>query len=107
MNEYKQFSFLETDVIDDFTTFSTEDCIVWVDPLDGTLNFVEGKYHAVTVLIGVSIKGHAKIGIIHSPFSKSDPSKGETYFGTLEHGVFRVDVDFSKPEVEDAEREIL
>jgi 3'(2'), 5'-bisphosphate nucleotidase len=46
--------------------------VVWVDPLDGTSDFVAGNLTAVTVLIGVSIKGVSRIGIVHNPFSDED-----------------------------------
>jgi len=46
------------------------DVTVWVDPLDGTREFVEGPEHwgAVTVLIGVAVKGVPVAGVIHQPF---------------------------------------
>lgn len=67
--------------------------MVWIDPLDGTSDFVAGNLPAVTVLIGVSIRGYSRIGIVHNPFSDADPSKGVTYFGTIEHGVFHIHYD--------------
>ena len=42
--------------------------MVWIDPLDGTSDFTKGNLSAVTVLIGLSIKGVSRIGIVHSPF---------------------------------------
>ena len=46
------------------------DVTVWVDPLDGTREFVEGPEHwgSVTVLIGVAVKGVPVAGVIHQPF---------------------------------------
>ena len=46
------------------------DVTVWVDPLDGTREFVEGPEHwgAVTVPIGVAVKGVPVAGVIHQPF---------------------------------------
>lgn len=51
-----------------FTHFSAKDAVVWIDPLDGTSDFVKGNLPAVTVLIGLSIKGESRIGIVHNPF---------------------------------------
>ena len=50
------------------------DVTVWVDPLDGTREFVEGPEHwgAVTVLIGVAVKGVPVAGVIHQPFVGTD-----------------------------------
>jgi fructose-1,6-bisphosphatase/inositol monophosphatase family enzyme len=58
--------------LEEFSKFNTNDAVVWVDPLDGTSDFVAGNLTAVTVLIGVSIKGVSRIGIIHNPFSDED-----------------------------------
>ena len=46
-----------------FESFSTKDAVVWIDPLDGTSDFVKGTLSAVTVLIGLSIKDKSRIGI--------------------------------------------
>jgi len=76
--------------IDDFETFNTKDACVWIDPLDGTNDFVKGNLPAVTVLIGLSIKDKSRIGIVHNPFSVADREIGNTFFGTAEHGVFKI-----------------
>lgn len=55
-----------------FETFSTKDAVVWIDPLDGTTDFVNGNLPAVTVLIGLSINEKSRIGIVHKPFSDED-----------------------------------
>ena len=75
-----------------FETFDPKDAVVWIDPLDGTSDFVSGNLSAVTVLIGLSIKGISRIGIVHNPFSDdADPTKGRTLFGSIEHGLFKLD----------------
>ncbi|CAG2106700.1 unnamed protein product [Medioppia subpectinata] len=53
---------------DDWLNVADEDIVVWVDPLDGTSEYTQGLLDHVTVLIGVSVKGHAIGGIIHQPF---------------------------------------
>jgi 3'-phosphoadenosine 5'-phosphosulfate (PAPS) 3'-phosphatase len=90
--------------LEEFSKFNTKDAVVWVDPLDGTSDFVAGNLPAVTVLIGVSIKGHSRIGIIHNPFSDEDQSKGRTVFGTVEHGAFRLYCDENMGEEELSKR---
>ena len=60
------------EVLDDFTSFSTEKAVVWVDPLDGTKDFVNGNLSAVTVLIGLAIDGAPKAGVIYYPFKDND-----------------------------------
>ncbi|TNV77442.1 hypothetical protein FGO68_gene3280 [Halteria grandinella] len=83
-----------------FDKFDIRDAVVWIDPLDGTSDFVKGNLPAVTVLIGLSIKGHSRIGVVHNPFGDEDQSKGRTLFGTIEHGLFRIEYD---EEVKDKE----
>ena len=90
---------------EDFDKFNTQDAVVWIDPLDGTSDFVAGNLTAVTVLIGVSIKGYSRIGIVHNPFSDEDESKGRTIFATMEHGVWRVFFDEKLSEAELLQRE--
>lgn len=55
---------------DSFETFNTKDAVVWIDPLDGTSDFVKGNLPAVTVLIGLSINGKSRLGIVHNPFTE-------------------------------------
>lgn len=76
--------------IDPWETFNTKDAVVWIDPLDGTSDFVKGNLPAVTVLIGLSIKDKSRLGIVHNPFSEDDREVGKTIFGSAEHGVFKV-----------------
>ena len=78
-----------------FEEFSTEDAVVWVDPLDGTNEFTRNNMSAVTVLIGLAIKDKSKLGIVHKPHADSDSSKGETFFGSGEHGTFKLMYDRS------------
>lgn len=79
--------------VDNFETFNTKDAVVWIDPLDGTSDFVKNNLPAVTVLIGLSIKSKSRVGIVHNPFSEEDRELGKTFFGSAEHGVFRVNSD--------------
>ena len=76
-----------------FTSFNTKDAVVWIDPLDGTSEFVKGNLSSVTVLIGVAICGMSKIGIVHTPFLEENPMYGRTLFGTMEHGAFKLYYD--------------
>ena len=77
-----------------FERFNVDDAVVWIDPLDGTSDFVKGTLDAVTVLIGLSLKGKSRAGIIHTPFANAretnneDKVHGITTFATAEHGAF-------------------
>jgi fructose-1,6-bisphosphatase/inositol monophosphatase family enzyme len=75
---------------ENFESFSTKDAIVWIDPLDGTSDFVKSNFPAVTVLIGLSINGYSRAGVVHNPFCIENEELSATYFGTGEHGTFKV-----------------
>uniref|UniRef100_A0A0B7AE85 3'(2'),5'-bisphosphate nucleotidase 1 n=1 Tax=Arion vulgaris TaxID=1028688 RepID=A0A0B7AE85_9EUPU len=47
---------------------TSDQVVIWVDPLDGTAEFTEGLLDHVTVLIGVAINGEAKGGVIYQPY---------------------------------------
>uniref|UniRef100_A0A0A9WYW3 3'(2'),5'-bisphosphate nucleotidase 1 n=1 Tax=Lygus hesperus TaxID=30085 RepID=A0A0A9WYW3_LYGHE len=42
--------------------------VIWIDPLDGTREFVHGDYRAVTILVGISYFDHAIAGVILAPY---------------------------------------
>jgi len=58
-----------------FESFNTSNSVVYIDPLDGTKDFVNGNKYAVTVLIGLAINGIPKVGIIHNPFASNQNDK--------------------------------
>ena len=71
------------EIYEKFEEFQSEDAVLFIDPLDATAQFVSGSINAVTVLLGLTVKGIPKIGIIHNPFSTNDPnSVSLTVFGT-------------------------
>ena len=47
----------------------------------------------MTVLIGLSLNGVSRLGVVHNPFTDEDPSLGRTLFGTIEHGLFSLPYD--------------
>jgi 3'-phosphoadenosine 5'-phosphosulfate (PAPS) 3'-phosphatase len=55
---------------------------VWVDPLDGTLSYVNNELDAVTTLIGLSIGSEPVLGVIGHPYAGTDAQfKPQVYFG--------------------------
>lgn len=71
-----------------------EDITIWVDPLDGTAEFVKGHLDHVTVLIGFSLRGKAVAGVVHQPFynytSGLQNLTGRTMWGLVGFGCFGV-----------------
>ena len=79
--------------------FYQEDMQLWIDPLDGTKSFSSGKTECTTTLIGktkinesliigVSIKGRPRIGVIHKPFFNKNGTLSKSYIGSIECGLF-------------------
>ncbi|XP_043255043.1 3'(2'),5'-bisphosphate nucleotidase 1 isoform X2 [Colletes gigas] len=60
-----------------------KDICIWVDPLDGTSEYVQGLLEHVTVLVGVAIGQRAVGGVIHQPYYKDDKNDilGRTIWG--------------------------
>lgn len=47
-----------------------EDVVCWIDPLDGTKEFTQGRYRFVTVLIGITVRGRPALGVIGEPYAE-------------------------------------
>jgi len=54
------------------STVKMEDVTIFVDPLDGTREFVEGRVQNVQSLIGISVRGLAVAGAIGLPFARNN-----------------------------------
>ncbi len=66
--------------------YALEELTVWIDPLDATLEYTQGKndpslLQYVTVMICIAIRGVPIAGIINQPFS------GVTKWGWVDHGI--------------------
>lgn len=49
-----------------------EDVAFWIDPIDGSKGLAEGHTGHVTSLIGVTVKGRPKFGIVHKPYNSGE-----------------------------------
>eukprot|EP00092_Neocalanus_flemingeri_P036354 GFUD01039577.1.p1 GENE.GFUD01039577.1~~GFUD01039577.1.p1 ORF type:complete len:793 (+),score=183.94 GFUD01039577.1:41-2380(+) len=58
-------------VPDDLQALVFSDVIVFIDPVDGTREFVEGRLEACQNLIGISYRGRAVAGVIGLPFIRT------------------------------------
>lgn len=80
--------------------YDCKDIAVWIDPIDGREALANGDYDHVTNLIGITVKGRPKIGVMHKPFSNTR-SETRTYVGSVEAGLFffdhSTDLTTSKP----------
>uniref|UniRef100_A0A1I8BNZ6 3'(2'),5'-bisphosphate nucleotidase 1 n=1 Tax=Meloidogyne hapla TaxID=6305 RepID=A0A1I8BNZ6_MELHA len=93
----------DKNVPEDLRFLTVEDLIVWVDPLDGTSEFVRAQndptlLDQVTVLIGITYRGRPIAGVIHQPYynllSDSNVSNitGRSIWGIKGVGVFGIDI---------------
>jgi len=67
-----------------------KDIAIWIDPIDGSKALAKGDLEHVTNLIGITVNGRPKVGIMHKPFSKNR-SERRTYVGSVEAGLFYFD----------------
>lgn len=98
-------SIMKLNIPDEYKSLKEDDLTIWVDPLDGTTEFVKGLIEHVTVLIGISVKGQSVAGVVHQPFYKlnvdSGPEKsytGRTIWALVGLGCYGI---VSKPLPED------
>ena len=56
------------DVPPELRDVKVEDLVVFIDPVDGTREFVEGRLGSVVTLIGIALRGRAIAGVVGVPF---------------------------------------
>ena len=69
------------------------DVCVFIDPLDGTREFVEGRLQAVQCLLGIAYRGRAVAGVIGLPFLRTScaPEQGPcTCVSSIPHVLYGV-----------------
>jgi len=79
-----------------------EDVAFWIDPIDGSKGLAEGHTGHVTSLIGVTVNGRPKFGIVHKPYNSGE-AQGRTYVGNLESGLFLFEHMFTGNDVINSE----
>lgn len=75
----------------------TSDVAVFIDPLDGTGEFVRGNLEPVTNLIGISVAGVPVAGVINQPWAAGQPA-GRTVWGGPGAGVHGADLSSKAPQ---------
>jgi 3'-phosphoadenosine 5'-phosphosulfate (PAPS) 3'-phosphatase/thiamine kinase-like enzyme len=87
-------SFFEAGVYDDLmpTNVKMNDICIYVDPLDGTREFVEGRLENVQCLIGLSHRNTPFMGAIGLPFAPGNVmhSKVQVVYGLVGRGIGKV-----------------
>ena len=68
------FEFKKMDEVEDVEV-RLGDLVVFVDPVDGTREFIEERYQNCQCLIGVAHKGKAVVGVVGIPFPKGKITK--------------------------------
>ena len=83
---------------DSDATADIADITIFVDPLDGTREFVEGRLQNCQTLVGVSVRGRAVAGAIGVPFPAGDLSVDSTVvYGLVGAGVGTLGPDLPQP----------
>lgn len=62
---------------------------MWIDPIDGTRELVAGRLENVTCMIGVVLNKIPIMGLVHRPYIEREGTLGETFFGSLEFGIYK------------------
>jgi 3'-phosphoadenosine 5'-phosphosulfate (PAPS) 3'-phosphatase len=83
----------KNEVLEDPYTFTASDLSVWIDPIDGTRELVAGRLENVTCMIGVVKDKVPIMGLVHRPYVERTGTIGETFFGSLEFGIFKTKFD--------------
>jgi len=68
------FEFAKMEEVEDVEV-RVGDCVVFVDPVDGTREFIEERYQNCQCLIGIAHKGRAVVGVVGIPFPKGKITK--------------------------------
>ena len=74
-------------IISDDRHYDMSALTLWIDPIDGTRDFVKKNFMCVTTLIGISFNDEPIAGVIYRPFFN------EGVLGSKETGVWRVTND--------------
>ena len=62
----------DLEVSADLQSLTLADVCLFVDPLDGTREFVEGRLESVQSLIGISVRGRSVAGVMGLPFHNAN-----------------------------------
>eukprot|EP00756_Hemistasia_phaeocysticola_P060062 Hpha_TRINITY_DN3730_c0_g1::TRINITY_DN3730_c0_g1_i1::g.23732::m.23732 len=80
----------------DYSWVLLDDICVFIDPIDGTREFVQGRVHACQTLVGIAVRGKATAGVMYLPFHDGAvgvvPEKASTAAGHCIYGVRNVGV---------------
>lgn len=80
-------------MLEDPFCFNADELSVWIDPIDGTRELVAGRLENVTCMIGVVHNKIPIMGLVHRPYVERSSTLGETFFGSLEFGIFKCPFD--------------
>ncbi len=64
-----------------------DEVCVFIDPLDATKEYTQGRTWCVMTLIGITHKGVPVAGVMHQPFAQTGDEEGHAVFGLKGYGV--------------------
>eukprot|EP01116_Phalansterium_solitarium_P024551 TRINITY_DN9020_c0_g1_i1.p1 TRINITY_DN9020_c0_g1~~TRINITY_DN9020_c0_g1_i1.p1 ORF type:complete len:312 (+),score=76.10 TRINITY_DN9020_c0_g1_i1:144-1079(+) len=68
-------------VPEEYQSVPLAELCVFIDPLDGTREFVRGNWASVTTLIGIAVRGLPVAGVIGQPFGPLGNGEARTVYG--------------------------
>jgi 3'(2'), 5'-bisphosphate nucleotidase len=81
-SDFRKLEYYEHLFKQELRSIPAEELLLWIDPLDGTGEFIRKKFDSVTVMIGISWKGFPVAGVIHQPLTNT------TAWGVVGVGAF-------------------
>ncbi len=78
-----------------------EDLCSYIDPIDSTSSLIKYKFHPVTCLVGVTLKGQAHLGLIFFPWYKGE-NNPTLFFNIPKKGLFKY--TYNNEKIEKIER---
>merc|ERR1712150_30251 len=96
----EQFSKMEKPGYDEskVPSVNPSEITLWLDPLDGTAEFIDGLLSHVTTLIGIAVGSKPVAGVINQPFyDNGDGTLGRSIWGIVGVGAYGFKRQPTKP----------
>jgi len=85
---------INLDMIDNVETVEIlqEELVLFVDPIDSTVNFIKKNFSPVTSLVGITRNSKPFIGFVHYPLYEGRLNNSLTFFNIPSKGIFSFNI---------------